>query len=276
MYQFVHYYLSTNLELALENFKKWQEWQNKQGTSHFLDCPLSGYIPVKPGFKNLYVKYCFGHFENLIYLPEHCEPIRYLALLLSVYDQCKGYIRSIKGDPAGIILLRKVIKTQNLDELYEHDFHIYAYQYTTLHAHTVAYYSLSTLILFFVSHYMHFKSYKSDLFPHIDYDLCKNAYNVKSFGDVAYVQSKTSAIKIKSKDDLVAHKPPCNSWPGINNTANTQQKCDNCERACENFWGKHKHCLDCHLYKVCSVCGGELFCIGKDNYPRCVLHQNMV
>lgn len=275
MYSLIHYYLSTDLELALENFKVWQEWQNKQPTSHYIDCSLQSAIPTKPGFKNLYVKYCFGCFENLIYLPEHCEPIRYFALLLSVYDQCKGYGRSLKGDPHGITLLRKVIKTQNLDFLYEHDFKIYAYQYTTLHAHTVAHFSLSTLFLFLVSHYMHFKSYNSNIFPHIDYDLCKNAYNVKSFGDISFVQNKSTAIKIKSKEDLV-YKQTCHSWPGINNTAPVQQKCEHCERVCENYWGNHKHCLDCHLYKVCRVCGGELFCIGKDNYPRCVLHQNMI
>jgi hypothetical protein len=268
--------MSSDLELALENFKAWEEWQKKQLPSHFMDCQLQQYVPTKPGFKNLYAKYCFGTFDNLIYLPEHCEPIRYLTLLLSIYDQCKGYARFIvKGDPTGIALLRKVIKTNNLDFLYEHEFKIYAYDYTVLHAHTVAYHSLSTLILFLVSNYMHFKSYKSDIFPHIDYDLCKQAYQNKVFGDIAYVQThkSTSAIKIKAKTDLVANKT-CNSWP--NNAVISQLKCEHCERICENYWGQHKHCLDCHLYKVCSVCGGSSFSIGKDNYPRCVLHQNSV
>lgn len=275
MYNYITSYFKTDLELALENYKMWESWQAKQLQSHYLDCPLQSYVPVKPGYKNLYAKYCFGCFENLIYLPEHCNAIRYLTLLISVYDQCKGYGRIVKGDPVGITLVRKVIKTNNLDFLYEHDFKLYDYNYTKLHAYTISYHSLSTLILFLISNYMHFKSYNSDIFPHIDYDLCKNTYNIKTYGDIAFVQSnkKSEAIKIKSKDDLITKT--CNSWPGVNNNV-IPSKCDNCNRVCENFWGKSKHCLDCHLYKVCIVCGGELFCIGKDNYPRCVLHQNSV
>jgi hypothetical protein len=269
-------YFKSDIDSALENFKSWEEWQNKQLPSHYIDCQLQSYIPNKPGFKNLYTKYCFGCFENLIYLPEYCDAIRYLTLLISVYDQCKGYVRTFKGDTAGITLIRKVIKNNNLDVLYEHDFNIYDYNYTKLHANTVAYHSLSTLILFFVSNYMHFKSYNANIFPHIDQDLCKNTYNAKIYGDISYVQSskKSEAIKIKSKEDILTNKP-CHSWPGINYNV-LPSKCDHCSRVCENYWGKNKHCLDCHLYKVCVICGGELFSIGKDNYPRCVLHQNSV
>lgn len=276
MYSYITNYFKSDLETASDNFKFWLEWQSHQLASHFIDCPLQNVIPIKPGYKNLYTKYCFGCFDNLIYLPEHCDAIRYLILLLSVYDQCKGYLRTVKGDPVGITLIRKVIKNNNLDFLYEHDFKLYDYNYTKLHANTVCYHSLSTLILFLVSNYMHFKSYNSDIFPHIDIDLCKNAYNNKIYGDIAFIHNhkKSDAIKIKSKDDIINNNKPCHSWPGVNNVL--PNKCEHCNRVCENFWGKSKHCLDCHLYKVCIVCGGELFCIGKDNYPRCVLHQNSI
>ena len=32
MYNLVHYYLSTDMELALENFKKWEEWITRYNT----------------------------------------------------------------------------------------------------------------------------------------------------------------------------------------------------------------------------------------------------
>lgn len=268
-------YFNTELEIAIKNFDSWEEWQKSQLKIHYIESNLSSYIYQKPGYKNPYIKYCFGDFENIYYMPENINEITYFTLLLTTYDRCKGYLRSFKGDLTGINLLRKVVKDKNSDELYNHDFKIYDYNYTIIHAHTVSYFSLSTLIMYLVSNYMHFKSYNSDHFPHIDLELCKIAYNTKIYGDIIYVNSnkelpKSNIISIKTKETNVR---PCNSWHG--KQVSTINKCINCNRVCDSYWSKHKLCLNCHLYEVCSVCAGQKFSVGADQYPKCVLHQNM-
>lgn len=256
-----------------QSYESYKLWQDKQPQSHFITSQLHAYIYPKSGYKDPHVRYTFGDFENLIYMPEQCNEFSYFNLLLNMYDKCKGYLRSLKGDHEGITLLRKVITVNNSDELYNHDFTKYEYPYQYLHGHTIAYFSLSTLILFFVSNYMHYKSYRSDRFPHIHIDICKNAYHNKVYGDIAYVpsikSSKSITIPAKSKEKEVVKV--CQSWPNMVSTTN---KCTNCSRICDNFWGNHKSCLDCHLYKVCFVCGGLMFTIGKNGHPLCILHQN--
>jgi hypothetical protein len=268
-------YFNTELEIAIKNFDSWEEWQKSQLKIHYIESNLSSYIYQKPGYKNPYIKYCFGDFENIYYMPENINEITYFTLLLTTYDRCKGYLRSFKGDLTGINLLRKVVKDKNSDELYNHDFKIYDYNYTIIHAHTVSYFSLSTLIMYLVSNYMHFKSYNSDHFPHIDLELCKIAYNTKIYGDIIYVNSnkelpKSNIISIKAKETNVR---PCNSWHG--KQVSTINKCTNCNRVCDSYWSKHKLCLNCHLYEVCSICAGQKFSVGADNYPKCCIHQNM-
>jgi hypothetical protein len=272
-------YNTNELEVAAQNFKIWEEWQKTALLpSHYIDHYLYKYIPTKPGYKNMYIKYCFGCFENLIYLPENYHINKYLILLIDIYDKNKGYIRSLKGDPVGISLVRKAIKTNNMDELYLHDFKMYAYDYSTIHAHTVAYFSLSTLLLFLISNYLHYNSYQSEAFPHIDQELCKTAYFAKSFGDITYINpiNKSLSIDIKQvkNTDKISNKT-FNSWPSIT-TASVPNKCEHCERTTENHWGKFKSCLDCHLYVICNICGGEKYSIGADNMPKCILHKNDV
>lgn len=275
MISWIGNYFNTELENAIKNFDSWESWQKSQLKIHYIESNLSDYIYKKTGYKNSYIKYCFGDFENIYYMPENINEIAYFTLLLSTYDRCKGYLRSFKGDLTGINLLRKVVKDKNSDELYNHDFKIYDYNYTIIHAHTVSYFSLSTLIMYLVSNYMHFKSYNSDHFPHIDIELCKIAYNNKIYGDIIYINSnrelpRSNIISIKTKEN---NTHPSNSWHG--KSVNTINKCSNCNRVCDAYWGKHKLCLNCHLYEVCSVCGGQKFSVGTDGYPLCVLHQNM-
>lgn len=267
-------YYKVDVESAQKNFAYWAEWQEKQPSSHFIECALSSYIPLKSGLNTIYMKYCFGHFSNLIYMPENCDIYAYINSLITIYDTCKGYVRTFKGDPIGIELMRKIIKDKKTDELYSHDFQCYNYNYKMLHGHTVGYHSLSTLLMFFLSNYMYYYSSCNDYFPYIDIDICKDIYNNKNFGDLCYinqVKKSTSSINIKmpeKKDKNITY----NSWPSVINNANTS-KCESCERVCENFWGKKRHCLDCHLYKVCKECGGQVFTKNKEGYPVCILHQ---
>src|SRR4029079_11543187 len=187
-----------------QNFETYKAWQDKQPPSRFLSSYFNCYIFPRPGHKDLYQRYVFVDFENLIYLPENSNEIAYITLLVNTYDKCKGYMRSLKGDHEGITLLRKVILNNNTDELYQFDFSKFDYPYQYIHAHTMAYFSLSTLFLLFVSNYMHFKSYRSDHFPYINLSLCKNAYNNKIFGDISFISSKsTKPLSIPTKNKEV-------------------------------------------------------------------------
>lgn len=267
-------YYKVDLETAKKNFVYWQTWQASQSSSHFVDCALADYIPKKSGPNAIYFKYCFGYYSNLIYTYEHGAVFSYIDSLLTIYDACKGYIRTCKGDPLSIELMRKVVKDKKTDELYSHDFRCYDYDYRVLHGHTVGYHSLSTLLMFFLSNYMYHCSGENDFFPHIDIDICKEVYDNKTFGDLCYINQvkKTTSninIRIPEKKDKVIY----NSWPSVINNANTA-KCESCDRVCDNFWGKRKHCLDCHLYRVCKECGGQVFTKNKEGYPVCILHQH--
>jgi hypothetical protein len=268
-------YYETNLDTAQKNFLTWEQWQNKQPGAHFVDSTLSSYIPIKTGLNNIYMKYCFGCFSNIIYTQDQCDMIGYFTMLINIYDQCKGYGRTFKGDSSGISLLRKIILDKNADDLYNHDFQCYNYNYTILHGHTVGYFSLSTLLLFFVSNYMYAKSYNNDYFPHIDMDECKKVYNKKVFGDITYITPIPKSLSMNIKKNYDKTKPAACSWPSIINNVNNPSKCSHCDRVCENLWGKLQHCLDCHLYVVCRECGGQKFGVGSDGYPRCALHQNL-
>lgn len=241
------------------DYEVWLKWQDKQNKSHYVESTCT----IQPKVNhNLYLKYCFGDFENLIFTPEQCSEMQYFTLLINTYDQCKGYLRNIKGESAGIALIRNAIKDNNFKELYQYPFTTYPYY--ELHAHTVAYFSLSTLLLFLASNYSH---YKNQNCPHINMELCKKAYQSKKFGEIANPILKSSQIAITQPKQEIRQ---CHSWP----THELSLKCAHCNRVAERLWGTLQHCLDCHLYKVCVVCGGELFSIGPDNYPRCILHQH--
>lgn len=272
------YFVSPEPSIITNNLDNWYKWQQEQKIDHFLKSHLNQYIKPKKSQKNLYLQYCFGDFINLIYFNNEINEINYIKLLIDFYDNCKGYLRCIKGDSQGILLLRNVILTENIDELYNHNFKSHYYYYPKIHAHTIAYYSLSTLILFLISNYMYFRSFKSDNFPFIDVEECKKSYFNKQFGDISYINpitiNKSNTITI-NKNDTLNNTKQFNSWPGHLNS-NIPQKCDVCKKVCENYWGKFRHCLDCHLYRVCIYCGSETIeKIGKDNYPRCILHKNV-
>ncbi|HSW76425.1 MAG TPA: hypothetical protein VLG50_05245 [Candidatus Saccharimonadales bacterium] len=284
MLSWIGNYFNTEVVIAQQNFKMWQEWQNKQDSQHYLTSISSLYINQKANRKNIYHCYCFGDFENLIYTPEQCNEIDYISMLIHVYDNSKGYLRSVKGDIVGIKMLRTILVDQNMDPLYHFDFAPYMYPYDQIHAHTVAYFSLSTIILFLVSNYMHIKSYNADQFPSININLCKNAFTTKVFGDISYtvsrnnipiVQKQSANIDIESVKNKDAVRV-CHSWPGANHAAPIN-RCTNCKAVCENYWGTHKHCLNCHLYKVCFICGSDaVFSVSnRDNFLRCRLHINM-
>lgn len=259
----------------------WLEWQSRQPPSHFEKSDIfQYYLSYHPNFQpptgstttekcNIYYRYCFGDFSSIIVKPESgSNAIEYFSLLLDIYDTCKGATRRLKGDPIGITLLRRVIEKKSLFPLFNHDFNDYAYDYSKLHAHTVCQYSLSTLIMRFVSHYMSHTQTR-EYYPFIRLDTCQKAYDNYVYGEprrTPMVSSSSIAIRQRLMDDEI--KP--GSWP---RDISTCLRCRKCSRITENVYGSFNACLDCHLKRICSVCGEQAVIIGADNFPKCHLHQ---
>ena len=136
------------------------QWQSQQDSAHFRSYPpLQTYYAKNPdlhGPLQCYdpagYEYCFGDFAKLIKFPPNGSNLYDdLALLLYVYDHCKGYFRWFY-DSEGISALRKSVRTKTVDALYTYKYP--QYDYTQIHAHTMAAYSLSDVIMTLVSHYI--------------------------------------------------------------------------------------------------------------------------
>ncbi len=199
------------------DWKKWEAWQSMQLPLHFstsniyrffLDAhpkytPLSNSVIHQLNCRG-YV-YCFGDFANLIVDPHGNSDkiVEYMILLVNVYDSCKGYTRKIKGDPEGISMLKNIISTKDISAMEDHDFNQYHYDYTKIHAHTVAAYSLSTLIMRLVSNYMyrleHYSKYQS-----IASNICQQAFEQCTFG---IIDMQTS-----EENDGHVHPPIMNNY----------------------------------------------------------------
>lgn len=282
-----------------DEWATWGEWQRQQSSTHYEKSDLfQYYLSRRPNFlppetsclndyHREYYVYCFGDFASLIVNPHSgkskiSDIIRYISLLLDIYDVCKGTARKVRGDPSGIALLRRVVINRDLEALHKYNFQSHCYPYDKIHAHTVAQYSLSTLLLRLLSHYLNTTVMKH---PYIAISMCKQAYDKHTFGIIANAQSRpissSSPINIPSNkhktDDLHGHswpKKPDNLEP-INKTINSTKRlrCQICTRICENVWGNFNTCIDCYLKRVCSVCGVNAVVITADGFPKCTAHQ---
>ena len=144
----------------------------------------------------------------------------------------------------------------------------YYYDYSIIHAHTVAYFSLSTLVMMLVSNHIGritgHKNHRT-----IDFEKCKKAYENCVFGipeEIHIIKSAPIDIIPHSRNHIMA-----NSWP-----VTKQIKCSKCSRLTEGTWGKFGYCLDCHLKKACSSCGADAQ--GKsenDDMPKCSFHLKL-
>lgn len=263
----------------------WIEWQKQQATSHYekseifqyflthnIDFQAPRYSCINGSNSRLYV-YCFGDFAALLVNPTGGgNVVEYFDLLLKVYDTCKGHSRRLKGDPSGITLIREVVHKRSLGIIQEHNFNQYNYDYSMIHAHTVAQYSLSTLIMRLASHYMSFMTTRGNYYP-IMLDICLKVYNKSTFGEprvIAGTSTSTSIpVQVPTKPIHEDSRPL--SWPRDNSSC---IRCKICSRVTENIWGKFDACLDCHLKRVCSECGHQAVIIGVDSLPRCYYHQS--
>jgi hypothetical protein len=252
----------------------WKEWQQRQPSSHYETSDIfQYYINQRPDFqpppevavnKSLpkeYV-YCFGDFTCLINTPIGPANVAgYFRLLLDMYDICKGTARFIKGDPSGIRVLREVVIKNNLTPLLQHDCRKYDYPYAEIHAHTVCQYSLSTLIMRFVMHYMSKLDVKFGQYNITD-KLCQESYKTCAFGTPLITEGvdamESSVFDRSDRFDQ-----------------STCVRCKMCKRVAERAWGKFNCCLDCHLKRICSVCSLTADVIGVDELPKCKEHQNI-
>lgn len=236
-----------------EEWKTWEYWQRSQGKKHYERSQIyQNYVFLKPlGFSvgkrydNKYYDYCFGDFSNFIIdVSEENKGeklfINYCLNLLDFYDTSKGITRKITGDPPGILVLRETVNMRTIAPLHSHNFKQYMYDYSLIHAHTVAQYSLSTLIMILISDYMS-KFSNSENYSQIVSSECEKAYNEGRFGD---------------------HKAITNYF-----------RCNKCNRICENLWGNFNLCLDCHMKRVCSKCSVSAVVIGLDDLPKCSQHM---
>lgn len=271
---------STNFQ---EEWDIWEVWQQSQPLSHYDHSDLfTHYLSLRPQFRpsknGKYYEYCFGVFSQLLIIPTNKadkltkDALKYCGLLLDFYDNCKGISRRLTGDPECIVLLRNIVKKKSLLALRKYNFNQYTYDYTVIHGHTVAQYSLSTLIMRFFCNYIAILLSMKE-FPIIQESRCKYAYKKQIFGIVDDEIKSTSPIKIPNK--IIVDESRCASWPRATNFCNvidSSTKCQICNRITENIWGTYDSCIDCHMKRICSVCAKPAISIGSDNLPKCSDH----
>lgn len=269
-----------------DTYLSWLEWQKKQPVTLFEKCELFDYyLSKRPNFlssdlpysscltsynKKHYV-YCFGDFAILIATSNSGgrNVVDFISVLLDIYDTCKGYFRAFKGDAAGISLLREVVAKRNISVLNSHNFNQYNYPYNKIHAHTVAQFSLSTLLMKVLSDYLIMIT-NNQTCSSIEVGLCKKAFDANEFGKVLEAKT-TNSIGINIQQAKVRGTPKINSWPQIEN--DFEQRCSVCQRVSESLWSQFSLCLDCYLKRRCSKCGKEAIIIGVDSLPKCNIHQ---
>lgn len=259
-----------------DEWSTWEEWQRHRNPSHYEKSDIFHYYlanrpifspPKNACHNNKHYIYCFGDFSAILVTPTGGEnALEYLILLVDIYDVCKGVSRRLlTGDPPCITLVRNVIRKRNLTLLQSFDFYQYEYPYCQIHAHTVAQYSLSTLLMRFISHYMSYIDIRKS-YPMIDIALCQKACHDCVFGTPIFQTSSPITIPFRPKLDEVRGS----SWPSDNKTC---LKCAKCKRVTENIWGDFDVCLDCHSKRICSVCGEKAVIISHDDLPKCNLHK---
>ncbi|CAH6418450.1 Hypothetical protein HVR_LOCUS158 [uncultured virus] len=271
-----------------DEWNTWEVWQRVQPPAHYEKSDIFQYYLIyRPEFQvpqhaattghhNKAFKYCFGDFTPLVVSSSgSCDIVSYCNLLLDVYDICKGFTRRFKGDPTGIILIREIVIKRDLTPLYNRDFSKYCYDYGLLHAHTVAQYSLSTLIMRLLTNYLYYACSRK-YFPHITSEVCEKAYRTCAFGDRQRVETIPITTSVPRSIPISPQPGPndegkaASSWPG---DPASYLRCNSCKRVTENRWGTFNSCLDCHMKRICSKCGATpVVIISVDKLPKCRLH----
>lgn len=294
MFSSITNWFTGNSNAVDSEWRVWLEWQKHQSPSHYTSSYVFKYFlkynaSFEPFSHNAmkddnwkYYHYCFGDFTPLITIfGTEKDLLKYVNILLAVYDTCKGIARRVSGDPPGIVIMRQAITLNNSAILFEHDYTQYSYNYGYLHAHTVAVYSLSTLLLRLLSNYLYSISITRK-FANISLQLCHMAHKNSNYGELIYenpaAPAPTAPVNIPSAASSSTSSYPLNiACKEITSTScpsygTDHLKCHKCYRITEKLWGYFNVCLDCHLKRVCSKCGCISCDIAADGFPRCYYH----
>lgn len=224
------------LAIIGDEWEDWERWQELQNQSHYTQyTPMADYIKgqkwlsdvEKKSRSNLSnktpVAYCFGTFYVFIYMAEN-KPDRkeYVKILLEAYDSVKGYGRKFfRSEDPLISALRQYAldddyKTERIQKL---PLDSYLYPYGCLHAHTVAYFSLSKIIARLALNYILPPTSNMCKLAHISQPVCENAFQKAKFGsyEISLGQTKRSKRKcmtcLSDTDDGIEI---CTSCRGMN------------------------------------------------------------
>lgn len=256
-----------------ENHQIWQIWQSQQPNTHYRTSDVYDiYISKRADFTPVSTEidqqiiYCFGEFSSFISNGyTDITTIQYLLMLVDLYDICKGSSRKILGDSCKMSVLRNLVINRDIDKLGSINFNGHFYDYSKIHAHTVAQYSLSTLIYTLASNFLYYKGYNNC--KKIDLAKCSSAYTKKLFGSNNTV-GKTVSLAIPCQ--IQQEKPKSYSLPETSSfILDNLKRCPTCTRVCERLWGKFLLCADCHTKRRCSVCKDVASIITGDNLPKC-------
>lgn len=276
-----------------EDWAIWEEWQRNQPQSHYKKSEIFTYfIRHNPGFiipdtsaihhcGSEQYEYCFGEFTKfLIVNNQGGDFIEYFTLLLKLYDTCKGSSRWIRGDPQGINILRQSVIKSDLSLFSLHDLTQYAYDYTKIHAHTVVQYSISTLIMLFVSHYFQGLQVNSTC-KSITLNKCTQCQQSLAFIKKNIIPKKQQVQSVQKSDMININRPIQDSSLKMSSCPNVGHggeyfgfKCHKCSRTCEGIWGDYDVCIDCYVNRICLVCGNKAIMKATDGLPRCYDHSN--
>ena len=256
----------------------WAAWQALRDDSHYSEFPAyhdfflsqpDSFFPrncasSEPNAKHYW--YAFGVFTPLLV----AKPLRpdqamsFATSLLTVYDSNKGYSRMLTGDPPAIAHLRSCVADSNLAALRTYDYSPYAYDPSRVHAHTVAQFSLSSLLMRLLSHSLHCSG---AAVPSVPAAPLRDAYDRKEFCKVLKNFSTASFWDPHAARPFI-YAGNCSRW-----TVSAQFSCSRCARLSEALWGYYQLCLDCYKTKACYVCGDSLITsLNEDGFPRCSDH----
>lgn len=269
------------LEFVVQYFRKdqdhnaWRNWQLLQDPQHFEKSNVfRHFISQRPNILDFlknrteysqisslglelyrpYVEYCFGDFEVFVINPSQEDLSKYVLLMIDLYDICKGYTRLAFGDAPFISVLRNFIAFEDVNILLDHTWLDPIYDYNDFHAHTVAYFSLSSLIALFVRNYVG-RLYPGKNIPYIKIERCRKAYHDAVFGVKKPLQLPEPSLALDIPPNQNQPSPfgiQGKTWPRMNNA-----RCPECNRLTEGSWGKFNLCIDCYVNKKCVHCNAD-------------------
>lgn len=187
---------------------EWIEWQKNQNYFHYQNFNyIENYYNENKILKNfclninrenetnIYFSYCFGDFFPLVLLSnEKIDRYEFIKIILEIYDYCKGYTRTMIGDSNIMIKLRNCLNERDTRPIQEIDYEPFLYPYGTIHAHTVAYFSISTLLIRILINFMSYKDiYIIKKYP------CQIAYEEARYGCYRTIKTLNEFKKTKPK-----------------------------------------------------------------------------